>query len=78
MPVKTYLQLPDGRTIAVLKGLEIHRVTIASGGATRGGGRFRETFQIWARGDDYSRGYWVLPYWGPFEPEDRYSGKKNI
>ena len=76
VPVEKYLPLPNGGTIAVWKGLEIHRVTIASGGATRNGGRFRRLSK-YPRGDDYSRGYWVLPYWGPLVPIDRYSGKKN-
>ena len=70
IPIQTVLPTPDGRNVACWKGLEIHKVTLASGPSTRRGGVFRETFEIWARGDEYSQGYWVIPYWGSLVPAE--------
>ena len=72
VPVETYLPTPDGRLVTVWKGLEIREVQHAVGPNTRSGGKFRKTFQIWARDDSYSQGYWLIPYWGSLVPEASY------
>jgi len=77
IPVGTYLPTPDGKLITVWRGLEIREIQVQVGTNTRGGGKFRKTFQIWARDDRYSQGYWLIPYWGNLVPPERYHNRVN-
>lgn len=75
VPIETSLPTPDGRLVTVWKGLEIREVQVAAGTSTRRGGILRKTYQIWARDDSYSQGYWVIPYWGKFVEEARWHNR---